>query len=145
MLFHLFDPLNQVVTGDKLFEIILGNPGIEKFEHLLAVLLITPLGSKDIITADNLGCFLLQVKLSLTEICTFLIKEFEAGSVSIFTDMTVLEVISMLDTLFPDLCFLVVYLVYLVLAGRKCDEEDEEKDCKKEHQEKVSHYIFIHS
>lgn len=145
MLFQLFDSLNKVITGDKLFEVFLGNPGIEKVEHLFTVFLISPWGSKDIKTADNLGCTVLQFKLCFTEICTILIKEFEAGSVSIPTNMTVSEVISMFDTLFPDLRFLVVYLVYLVLAGRKCDEEDEEKDCKKDHQEKVCHYISIHS
>lgn len=145
MLFQLLDPLNKVVTGDKLFEVFLGNPGIEKVEHLLTVFLITPGGSKDIETADNLGCTVLQFKLCLTEICAILIEEFEAGSFSILTDMTVGEVISMFDTLFPDLRFLTVCTVCLFLAARKCNKEEEEKDCKKEDQEKVCHYISIHS
>lgn len=140
MLFHLFDSLNQVITGDEPFEVFLGDPGIEKFEHLLAVLPIAPLGSEDIKTTDNTGCAVFQFKLCLTEICTILIKEFEAGSVSVIADMTVLEVVCMLDALFPDLHFLAVYLVP---AGGNYNHK--ENDCKKEDQKKVKNYISVHS
>ena len=137
MLFQLFDPLNKVITGDKLFEVFLWNPGIEKFEHLLAVFLITPLGSKNLETADNLGCTVLQFKLCLTEICTILIKEFETGSVSIPADMTVGEVISMFDTLFPDFQLL-VFRVFWFLTRQ---QEDEKK--QKEHQGDRCSYEFV--
>ena len=143
MLFHLFDPLNQVITGDEPFEVFLRNPEIEKFEHLLTVLLITPWRSEDIKTTDNLGCTILQFKLCLTEILSILVEEFEACPVSVIADMTVLEVISMLDALFPDLRFLVVFLV---LSRRIYDPgETGEHGSKKEDQENVSHYIFVHS
>ena len=140
MLFHLFDPLNQVITGDEPFEVFLGDSGIEKFEHLLAVLPITPWRSEDFKTTDNLGCTVLQFKLCLTEIFSILIKEFEACPVSVIADMTVLEVISMLDALFPDLHFLIVFLV---LSSR--NYEPGENGSKKEDQEKVCHYISFHS
>lgn len=140
MLFHLFDPLNQVITGDEPFEVFLGDPGIEKFEHLLTVLPITPLGSEDFKTTDNLGCTVLQFKMYLTEILSILVEEFEACPVSVIADMTVLEVVHMLDTLFPDLRFLVVYLV---LSRR--NYHPGEQGSKKKDQEKVSHYILVHS
>lgn len=140
MLFHLFDPLNQVITGDKPFEVFLGDPGIEKFEHLLAVLPIAPLGSEDFKTTDNTGCTVFQFKMCLTEILSILVEEFEACPVSVIADMTVLEVVHMLDALFPDLRFLVVYLV---LAGRHYNHK--ENDCKKEDQKKVKNHVSVHS